>query len=119
MRFNLKKTLAFVAAGLMLPLFALAQSVRVSGTVTDQSGAPVPGAAVMVVDSSNGAVTGVDGTYSLQAGSSAILEVSCMGYTTIRVPVQGAAGLTSSSKMMPSSSKPRSSSVTVRPAARM
>ena len=89
MRFNLKKTLAFVAAGLMLPLFALAQSVRVSGTVTDQSGAPVPGAAVMVVDSSNGAVTGVDGTYSLQAGSSAILEVSCMGYTTIRVPVQG------------------------------
>ena len=61
MRFNLKKTLAFVAAGLMLPLFALAQSVRISGTVTDQSGAPVPGAAVMVVDSSNGAVTGVDG----------------------------------------------------------
>ena len=35
MRFNLKKTLAFVAAGLMLPLFALAQSVRISGTVTD------------------------------------------------------------------------------------
>ena len=89
MRFNLKKTLAFVAAGLMLPLFAQAQSIRISGTVTDGSGEAVPGAAVMVVNSTNGAVTGADGTYSLQAGSSAILEVSCMGYTTVRVPVQG------------------------------
>ena len=89
MRFNLKKTLAFVAVGLMLPLFAQAQSIRISGTVTDGSGEAVPGAAVMVVNSTNGAVTGADGTYSLQAGSSAILEVSCMGYTTVRVPVQG------------------------------
>ena len=88
MRFNLKKTLAFVAVGLMLPLFAQAQSIRISGTVTDQSGAPVPGAAVMVVNSSNGAVTGVDGTYSLQASPSATLEVSCMGYTTVQIPVQ-------------------------------
>ena len=38
MRFNLKKTLAFVAVGLMLPLFAQAQSIRISGTVTDKSG---------------------------------------------------------------------------------
>ena len=38
MRFNLKKTLAFVAVGLMLPLFAQAQSIRISGTVTDKNG---------------------------------------------------------------------------------
>ena len=89
MRFNLKKMLAFVAVGLMLPVFALAQTIRVTGTVTDQSGAPVPGAAVMVANSSTGAVTGVDGAYSLQVSPNAVLEVSCMGYTTVQIPVQG------------------------------
>ena len=89
MQLNLKKTLAIVAVGLMAPLFAFAQNIRVSGTVTDQSGETVIGAAVMVVGSTNGAVTGVDGTYSLQTGPSSILEVSCIGYKTQRVPVSG------------------------------
>ena len=89
MRFNLKKTLAVLAACLAMPFFALAQNITVSGTVTDKSGETVIGAAVMVINSSNGAVTGVDGSYSLQVGPNATLEVSCMGYTTQRVPVQG------------------------------
>ena len=89
MRINLKKTLASLAVALMLPVFALAQTISVSGTVADESGVAIPGAAVMVVNSSNGAVTGVDGTYSLQVSPSAILEVSCMGYTTVQIPVQG------------------------------
>ena len=89
MRINLKKTLASLAVALMLPVFALAQTISVSGTVADGSGVAIPGAAVMVVNSSNGAVTGVDGTYSLQVSPSAILEVSCMGYTTVQIPVQG------------------------------
>ena len=88
MRINLKKTLASLAVALMLPVFALAQTISVSGTVTDESGVAIPGAAVMVVNSSNGAVTSVDGTYSLQVSPSAILEVSCMGYTTVQIPVQ-------------------------------
>ena len=83
------KTLATVAAGLLLSLSAQAQTIRVSGTVTDPSGAPVPGVAVMVVNSTTGAVTGVDGTYSLQVSPNATLEVSCMGYTTVQIPVQG------------------------------
>ncbi len=89
MQLNLKKTLALVAVSLMAPLFALAQNISISGTVTDKSGETVIGAAVMVVGSNNGAVTGVDGTYSLQAASSAILEVSCIGYKSQRVAVQG------------------------------
>ena len=89
MRFNLKKTLAVLAVGLAMPFFALAQNITVSGTVTDRSGETVIGAAVMVVNSTNGAVTGVDGTYSLQVSPNATLEVSCMGFTTQRIPVQG------------------------------
>ena len=89
MKFNLKKALALAALCLTAPFFAFAQNITVSGTVTDKSGETVIGAAVMVSNSSAGAVTGVDGTYSLQVSPSATLEVSCMGYTTQRVPVQG------------------------------
>ena len=89
MKFNLKKALAFAALCLMAPFFATAQNITVTGTVTDQSGETVIGAAVMVSNSSVGAVTNASGTYSLQVSPSATLEVSCMGYTTQRVPVQG------------------------------
>jgi TonB-dependent Receptor Plug Domain. len=89
MQLNLKKALAVVAASLMVPLFAFAQTITVSGTVTDKSGETVIGAAVMVANSTIGAVTGVDGTYSLQVSPTATLEVSSMGYTTQRIPVQG------------------------------
>ncbi|MCR5571804.1 MAG: carboxypeptidase-like regulatory domain-containing protein, partial [Bacteroidales bacterium] len=36
---------------------------RITGKVTDQGGAPVIGAAVMVRGTTNGAVTEADGTY--------------------------------------------------------
>ena len=88
MKFNLKKALASAALCLMAPFFAMAQNITVTGTVTDQSGETVIGAAVMV-SSSVGTVTNASGTYSLQVSPSATLEVSCMGYTTQRVPVQG------------------------------
>ena len=89
MRLNLKKTLVVLAACLTMPFFALAQNITVSGTVRDASGETVIGAAVMVANSQNGAVTGVDGTYSLQVSANATLEVSCIGYKTQLVPVQG------------------------------
>ena len=89
MRFNLKKTLAVLAVCLTMPFFAQAQNISVSGTVTDQSGETVIGAAVMVVNSSNGAVTDVDGTYTIQVSPNATLEVSCIGYKTQQIPVQG------------------------------
>ena len=89
MKLNLQKALALAALCLTAPFFAHAQNITVSGTVTDQSGETVIGAAVMVLHSTVGAVTGVDGTYSLQVSPSGTLEISCMGYTTQRVPVQG------------------------------
>ena len=88
-QFNLQKTLLSAALALVLPFLASAQNITISGTVTDQSGETVIGAAVMVLNTSVGAVTGVDGTYSIQASPNATLEVSSMGYTTQRIPVQG------------------------------
>ena len=54
----------------MLTVFApaaFAQSTpTVTGTVTDQSGLPVIGATIIEQGTTNGATTGVDGSYSLK-----------------------------------------------------
>ena len=42
------------------------QRATVTGTVTDQSGQPVIGATVIEQGTTNGATTGVDGTYTLK-----------------------------------------------------
>ena len=67
-----------------------AQTVKVSGTVSDNFG-PVAGAAVLVQGTTNGTVTDLDGTYSLNAPANAVLEVSCIGYKTVAEPVNGRA----------------------------
>ena len=64
------------------------QKLSLSGTVLDAGGQPVIGAAVMVQGSkTDGAVTGLDGDFTIQVLPSAVLEVSCFGYKTQIVPV--------------------------------
>ena len=56
---------------------------EVKGVVVDQMG-PVIGATVLEKGTANGAVTGMDGDYSLQVASAdAIIEISCIGYSTV------------------------------------
>ena len=78
-----------LAAWGLFPVLALGQQ-RISGKVTDPSGAPVVGAAVMVQGTTNGAVTENDGSYVLgSVPSNGVLEVSCLGYKTETVSVGG------------------------------
>ena len=86
---QLKKALLTLGLGLAVPFFALAQSVIVKGVVSDSNGEPVIGASVLVVNTTTGAVTDIDGNYSLTVPANATLEVACMGYATQRIPVQG------------------------------
>ena len=76
------KTLASAVAMLVLaacPVFAQALS-RLSGTVVDDSGEPLPGAAVMIKGTSNGTVTDADGKFALDVPMGATLTVSYIGY---------------------------------------
>ena len=61
---------------------AFAQQKTITGTVSDATGLPVIGASVLVKGTSTGAVTDVDGKYSLRIQEGATLEVSCIGYIT-------------------------------------
>ena len=67
---------------------ASAQNKAIRGSVKDATGAPVVGAAVVVVgNTSIGAVTGVDGTYRLNVPAGANVEFSCIGYASQVIPV--------------------------------
>ena len=67
---------------------ALAQNRSLSGKVVDGTGAPVVGAAVMVVgQTSNGTVTDAVGQFALRVPANARLIVSCLGYADKQVEV--------------------------------
>ena len=67
---------------------AFAQKRTVSGTVLDEQSFPIIGAAVMLEGTATGAVTDLDGLFSLEVPDSEItLNVSCIGYETMTVVV--------------------------------
>ncbi|MCM1163146.1 MAG: TonB-dependent receptor [Muribaculaceae bacterium] len=67
-----------------------AQTISVSGTVTDNEGEPVIGASVMVVGTTTGAATDIDGKYLLKnVPSNGKLRFSYVGCTTQEVAVKG------------------------------
>ena len=69
---------------------AFAQNVTVKGKVTDQRGEPVIGATVMLsTNQTVGALTDLDGNYSINVPSNSSLVFSCVGYATQTVAVGG------------------------------
>ncbi len=73
------KRLTMLLAGMFLTTgIALAQST-VSGTVIDENGDPIVGAAVRVEGTKTGAVTDVDGHFSISAPANSKLMVSYLG----------------------------------------
>ncbi len=72
-------TLLFVAAGLV----SAQSGYLVKGVVVDDQG-PVIGATVLEQGTQNGAVTGLDGDYTLRVSNAdALVEISCIGYATL------------------------------------
>ncbi|GAA5035315.1 SusC/RagA family TonB-linked outer membrane protein [Marivirga lumbricoides] len=64
----------------------------VSGKVTANDGngiQPLPGVSIQIVGTTNGAVTDLDGNYSLEAPENAELKFSFIGYSTQTIPVNG------------------------------
>lgn len=68
------------------------QNETVKGTVLDEQGIPVIGANVKVVGTTVGAITDLDGNFSINAPKGAKIEVSFIGYVTqvVTAPSRGA-----------------------------
>ena len=66
------------------------QQHEVTGTITDQSGIPLPGANILEKGTANGAQSDFDGKFSLSVtNKNAILVISYLGFITKEVPING------------------------------
>lgn len=61
--------------------------VDVRGKVTNQSGEPIPGAAVSLAGTTTGTITDIDGNYSISVPDNATLVVSYIGYAAQRIQI--------------------------------
>ena len=61
----------------------------VGGVVVDAAGIPVVGAFVLEKGTTNGTITDIDGKFSIDVPSDAVLEISSMGYVTQEIAVGG------------------------------
>ncbi len=62
------------------------QLATIVGTVTDNTGAPMPGVTIVVQGTTTGTVTDIDGKYSIEASEGQVLVFSFIGFqTTSRV----------------------------------
>lgn len=84
----IKFKIALIALLIMSAHNLYSQTTTVSGTVTDETGSPLPGASVVVSGTTNGTQTDFDGNYSISdVSSNGTLEFSYIGYVTQRIPV--------------------------------
>ena len=84
----MKKTIALVVLLFCTAAAVLAQNT-VKGTVTDQNGVPVIGAAVALVGSPTpvGTTTDMEGRYELSVPDGSVLEFSSLGYHSVTLTV--------------------------------
>ncbi|GAB1858485.1 DUF4139 domain-containing protein [Flavobacteriaceae bacterium MHTCC 0001] len=60
---------------------------HVNGVVTDETGAPLPGASIVVRGTTNGTVADMDGKFSLNPNGGQELEISYLGFVTTTIPI--------------------------------
>ena len=74
----------------LVAFFAAAQTMKVSGTVVDESGEPIIGASVKVKDTTLGAATNLDGKFTLDnvPRTARELIVSYIGMNTVTATIK-------------------------------
>ncbi len=70
-------------------LFARAQQIKVTGSVTDPGGEPLIGVSVRVDNAGTGTITDFDGKYTVEVNPKSVLTFSYVGYEMHKEPVNG------------------------------
>lgn len=84
--YNIPHRLVLLGMATLLTGSVFAQKIKVGGQVLDQNQEPLIGATVRVVGANSvGAVTDLDGRFSLEADKNAKLEISYIGFKTQEV----------------------------------
>ena len=87
MKFKLK---LFMIAMLLVNIQLFAQDTySVSGTITDAANLPIPGATVIVVNTTRGTTADVDGNYSIEVSNGDVLDFSSLGFASQSITISG------------------------------
>jgi TonB-linked SusC/RagA family outer membrane protein len=82
----MKKSLLLWLFVAMSVLHASAQTRTITGKVTDaKDGSPLPGATIRIKNSSTGTVTDVNGTFKIEVGTNAVLQISSTGFLVTEI----------------------------------
>ncbi|MEX0882202.1 MAG: carboxypeptidase-like regulatory domain-containing protein, partial [Cyclobacteriaceae bacterium] len=71
----------------MLSKMKVSEDIIIGGKVVDEEGNPIPGAAILVKETSTGTSTDIDGNFSLEVPEEAVLVVSFLGFVTQEIEV--------------------------------
>ncbi|HEX9979346.1 MAG TPA: von Willebrand factor type A domain-containing protein [Flavobacterium sp.] len=87
------KNLKIISAGIVMLITTLAsptvaaQKLRtITGTVSDATG-PIPGANIKIVNTKRSTQSDIDGKYTIKAAAGEVLEVSYVGFKTVKMKV--------------------------------
>jgi hypothetical protein len=81
------RKLSMFLIALSITLGAIGQTKILTGRVLDEQGKGLPSASVKVVGSRTGAAASDDGTFKLQVNGNETIEVSSVGYVSVRLKV--------------------------------
>src|SRR5690606_25474793 len=86
----MKLTKSYLSCALFLLFSMIVQAqLSVQGTVMDENGAPLPGAAVLLKNTDQGTITDFDGNFVIQAPGDGTLVFSYLGYITLEEGIGG------------------------------
>lgn len=78
----------------LIPLWTLAQSISINGSVKDLVGESVIGASVLEVGTTNGTITDIYGNFTMKVSPQGKLVISFIGYQSQEIAVLGKTQLT-------------------------
>ncbi|MDQ3392639.1 MAG: SusC/RagA family TonB-linked outer membrane protein, partial [Bacteroidota bacterium] len=84
---DIDKEVFFKTKDPLLNLESVQQAI--SGTVTDETGAPLPGATVLIKGTTKGIITDLNGKFVIDVDADAFLLISYLGYAPKEVSVNG------------------------------
>lgn len=73
---------------LLISVSAFAQQTEITGTVLSAANEPVIGAAIIDVATKEGVITDIDGKFTIKSNAGSVLEVSSLGYETVKTKAQ-------------------------------
>jgi len=82
-----KQNLFLTLLGILIVQLSFAQEKTITGIVTDESGLPLPGATIVVENTTRGVSTDFDGNYAIDAAENEVLIISYVGYTDQKITV--------------------------------